>query len=170
MIFHQFWLHFQWVNCHQFWWFFYRNVVDSLKFSPFLVIYFSPFSMSKLSPILVIFFKEFFVDSWEFNGKWHQFLCEKMSLIDNFFVKIQKSVKIITILGQISHFESSLPSHPRPHCWLGSLSRWLRGGHWPVWIDIMWHQFFCEKKMSQILVIIFLKILKSVKIIAILVD
>ena len=29
---------------------------------------------------------------------------------------------------------------------------------------------FCEKKMSQILVIIFLKILKSVKIIAILVD
>ena len=45
-------------------------------------------------------------------------------------MKIQKSVKIITILGQISHFESSLPSHPRPHCWLGSLSRWLRGGHW----------------------------------------
>ena len=37
-----------------------------------------------------------------------------MSPIDNFFVKIQKSVKIITILGQISHFESSLPSHPRP--------------------------------------------------------
>ena len=34
----------------------------------------------------------------------------------------------------------------------------------------MWHKFFCEKKMSQILVIIFQKILKSVKIIAILVD
>ena len=45
-------------------------------------------------------------------------------------MKIQKSVKIITILGQISHFESSFPSHPLPHCWLGSLSRWLRGGHW----------------------------------------
>jgi len=53
-----------------------------------------------------------------------------MSPIDNFFVKILKSVKIITLLGQISHFESSFPSHPLPHCWLGSLSRWLRGGHW----------------------------------------
>ena len=93
MIFHQFWWHFQWVNCHQFWWFFYRNVVDSLKFSPFLVIYFSPifvtFSMSKLSPILVIF-----VDSSEFNGKWHQFLCEKMSPIDNFLWKFRNLSKL----------------------------------------------------------------------------
>ena len=163
-----------------------------------------------------------------------------MSPIDNFFVKILKSVKIITLLGQISHFESSFPSHPLPHCWLGSLSRWLRGGHWGgaagMWsgrprgapppsrstcrprcnlqfhpargksliivlqdknealptgwmkkrqfwstlsegVELMtgfdWYNvatIFCEKKMSPILVIIFLKILKSVKITAILVD
>ena len=59
-----------------------------------------------------------------------RFCVKKCHQLIIFFVKIPKSVKIITLLGQISHFESSFPSHPLPHCWLGSLSRWLRGGHW----------------------------------------
>ena len=31
MLFHQFWGHFQWVKCHQFWWFFLEIFVDLLN-------------------------------------------------------------------------------------------------------------------------------------------
>ena len=72
MIFHQFWWHFQWVNCHQFWRFFYR------KFCWFTKIF--------------TFFGDLLFT--KFNGKWHPFLCEKMSPIDNFLWKFWNLSKL----------------------------------------------------------------------------